>query len=510
MGNGSKVGKVYLVGAGPGDPRLITLRGVECLKAADVVLFDGLANPRLLEFAAHAEKISVGKHGAQPIWPQQEINQTMIRLAQQGKTIVRLKGGDPAVFARTAEELEALEASKIAFEVVPGITAALAVAGYTGIPLSHRHHASAVAFVTGQQQESAPDDLDWSALARFPGTLIVYMGVTTSRRWTDALISHGKPKETPAAIVRRCTWGDQLVIRCSLAEVAQHLTPAYKLRPPVLVIVGEVAKLGSAWNWFERLPLHGIGIWLPRAAHQSKDLRDVLEHHGATVYCDPAIEIRLPQDRSALENAVRLLRAGTVQGVTFSSANSVDFFFKFLQDSRLDARILGKAQLATVGPMTAKQLERYGLRADVQPREDFCAAELVQMLSSRVAGEHWIVTTTNHSQETLVRGLKSAGAIVTTCLTYETIDRETISAELTKAISSGSINLVIVTSSQIAKVVGRWLGEYKSDLHCVALGEKVARVLSEMGWTRVEITESNTAESIGQAIFRLVQRDLPR
>jgi uroporphyrinogen III methyltransferase/synthase len=496
-----EVGKVYLVGAGPGDPRLITLRGVECLELADVVLYDGLANPRLLDFASQAEKISVGKHGIQPIWSQPDINHAMVSLAKAGKIVVRLKGGDPAVFARTAEELEALEAGQIPFEVVPGITAALAVAGYTGIPLTHRHHASAVALVTGQQQEGASDDLDWSALAEFPGTLIVYMGVTTSRTWTESLISNGKPGDTPAAIVRRCTWGDQLVIRCTLAEVAGHLTPASKLRPPVLVIVGEVAKLGSAWNWFEQLPLHGVGIWLPRPANQSQDLRNALERQGATVYSDPLIEVRMPQDESTLKNAVHLLRSGAVQGVTFSSVNGVDCFFRFLADSQLDARVLAGVQLATVGPATSKQLEKYGLRSDLQPTEDFSAVGLVDSLRSKVDGQLWLVTTTNHSQDTLASGLERAGARVTTCLTYETVDCNSISDELTQAISSGSVKLAIITSSHIARVAKQFLGDTTGQIMCVALGEKVARVLTELGWTLQVTSESNTTESIYQAVL---------
>jgi uroporphyrinogen III methyltransferase / synthase len=384
---------------------------------------------------------------------------------------------------------------------VPGITAALAVAGYTGIPLTHRHYASALAMVTGQQQEGA-DDLDWSALAKFPGTLIVYMGVTTSRTWTESLISKGKPSDTPAAIVRRCTWGDQLVIRCTLAEVAGHLTPASKLRPPVLVIVGEVAKLGPTWNWFEQLPLHGVGIWLPRPANQSLGLRDVLERQGASVYSDPLIEVRMPHDESALKNAVQLLRSGAVQGVTFSSVNGVDCFFRFLLDSHLDARALGGVQLATVGPTTSKQLEKYGLRSDIQPTEDFSAVGLVDSLGSKVDGQHWLVTTTNHSQETLASGLERAGARVTSCLTYETVDCNSISDELTKAISSGSINQAIITSSHIARAAKQMLGDATEQIVCVALGQRVARVLTELGWKPQVTSESNTQESICQAVLQ--------
>ena len=245
------MGKVFLVGAGPGDPGLITVRGMQCLGLADVVLFDGLANPQLLELAPQAEHISVGKHGCSPIWQQDAIHTKLIELAKAGRTVVRLKGGDPAVFARTAEELDALESAQIPFEVVPGITAALAAASYVGIPITHREHASAVAFITGQQQtRDTPQQIDWESLARFPGTIVFYMGVTTVGKWTSNLQKAGKSPDTPVAIVRRCTWNDQRVVRCSLAEVVEMLTPATKMRPPVIVIIGEVAALGEQLDWF--------------------------------------------------------------------------------------------------------------------------------------------------------------------------------------------------------------------------------------------------------------------
>ncbi|MEZ6091728.1 MAG: uroporphyrinogen-III C-methyltransferase, partial [Pirellulaceae bacterium] len=213
-------GHVFLIGAGPGDPGLITVRGVQCLAQADVVLYDGLINPAILQHASHAELICVGKHGQQRIWTQAEIESEMLRWASQGKFVARLKGGDPAVFARAAEETEALTNANVSFEIVPGITAALAAGSYAGIPITHRRHASAVALVTGHQRDEDANLLDWDALARFPGTLVIYMGVTTVREWTSALIQGGKSIDTPAAIVRRCSWSDQQVVRCTLGEVA--------------------------------------------------------------------------------------------------------------------------------------------------------------------------------------------------------------------------------------------------------------------------------------------------
>ncbi len=235
-------GKVYLVGAGPGDPGLITWRGVECLRRADAVLYDYLVNPRILTHAQPGtELICLGRHGGDRIVPQSEINERMIALARRGRTVVRLKGGDPTIFGRLAEEIDALTTAGIPFEIVPGITAAVAAGSYAGLCLTQRDEASAVAFVTGHEQDDkSASGLDYAALARFPGTLVFYMGVTTARQWTTALIAAGKPAETPAAIVHRCSWPDQRVITTTLGHVADEIA-SMRLRPPAIVVVGEIA-----------------------------------------------------------------------------------------------------------------------------------------------------------------------------------------------------------------------------------------------------------------------------
>lgn len=252
------IGFVALVGAGPGHPELLTLRGCNWLSRCDVVLYDGLSNTDMLVHSPQAECICVGKHGQSRIWKQTEIIDEILRHALLGKTVVRLKGGDPAVFARTSEEVDALVAAAIPFEVVPGITAALAAGSYAGIPITHRGIASAVALVTGHEEPGKPESaIDWSALAVFPGTLVIYMGVTTAEAWTTALIEAGKDPATPCAIVRRCSMNDQQQIHCRLDDVAGHLTPASRFRPPVITIVGEVTRLAETMDWFSKRPLHG-------------------------------------------------------------------------------------------------------------------------------------------------------------------------------------------------------------------------------------------------------------
>lgn len=503
----SAAGKVYLVGAGPGDPRLLTLRGYQCLQRADCVLYDGLANLALLGFAPRAELISVGKHGKTPIWSQREINDRMLQMARQGKAVVRLKGGDPAVFARTAEELEALELHGIDYEVVPGITAALAVAGYTGIPLTHRDHSSAVALVTGMQQEGAPVEMDWQALARFPGTLSIYMGVTSSQQWTQRLIAAGKPPDTPATIVRRCSWSDQKVIYCRLDEVAQHLTPASKMRPPVLVVVGPVAHLGKQWNWFSRQSLFGITVWLPRPGMQNDELAIQLEERGASVINQPVVEIRPPADTSGLEGALRLMTEKKINGIAFSSANGVDGLMQYLLGHKVDVRALASVRLAAVGPATARQLECYGLLADVVPESNFSASGLVDRLGESVKGEHWIVQMTTRSKSTLQDGIVRNGGQVSSCMAYETVPVERMGEILADSIESGCLDYVMITSGLVAECAHRWLEGRASQVKPIALSSTVAGKLEQMGWPSVAVSQANTADSLLAALLEAVKAE---
>jgi uroporphyrinogen III methyltransferase / synthase len=243
---GSSRGQVFLVGAGPGDPGLITVRGVQCLGEADLVLYDYLVNPLLLEHAPRsAELVSLGHPHVGRVVPQEEVNRRMIAAAQQGKTVVRLKSGDPYLFGRGAEEVEALLAAGIPYEVVPGVTAAFAAASRAGIPITHRDLASAVALITGHQRgDKSADELDYRSLAQFPGTLVFYMGMTTSRQWSEALLEGGRSPATPVAIVRRASWPDQQSIFCTLGSVADVIEQQ-KIRPPAVIIVGEVVALAS-------------------------------------------------------------------------------------------------------------------------------------------------------------------------------------------------------------------------------------------------------------------------
>lgn len=480
----SKTGKVFLVGAGPGDPGLITVRGAECLSAADIVLYDGLANPSLLKLAERAQLISVGKHGTGTLWSQDEINHKLIELASQGHRIVRLKGGDPAVFARTAEELEAIIAAEIPFEVVPGITAALAAASYVGIPITHRHHASAVAFITGQQQTDGAQELDWSALARFPGTLVFYMGVTTAGVWSQRLIEEGKSPDTPAAIVRRCTWSDQRVIRCTLRDIADQLTPASKLRPPVIVIIGAVSQLGDQFNWFDALPLRGQGVWLTRPAEQNAWLAASLKELGAEVFEQPMLTIEPPLDSQPLQQAISRSSEGYYTGVAFTSRNAVEAVMRTLREMSHDVRIFARAKLACVGDKTAEALAEFSLRADVLPAGTFNAESLVEQIVSMdlAAGQRWLLPQADQARETLEIGLKHAGAEVDRVTAYRSVPAQTLDAEIRAALDRRAIHWVTVTSPSIARTVHGLLGEHATHVKPLSLSPAISVVLSELGW----------------------------
>lgn len=508
------IGRVFLVGAGPGDPGLITVRGRQCLEMADVVLYDGLANSRLLQWAPRAECICVGKHGQSPIWTQNQINQRLAELAGQGKCVVRLKGGDPAVFARSAEELEVLAAAQIPFEVVPGITAALAAASYAGIPITHRRHASAVAFVTGQQQDGGtPQTLDWQALARFPGTLVFYMGVTTLAEWTGKLMAAGKSPDTPAAIVRRCSWSDQSVRRCTLSELVEQFEAAGRMRPPVIVIVGEVAELGEDFDWFSSRPLRGCGVLVTRSNSQSEGLVDDMQELGAEVFVQPAIEITPPTEWASLDSAIDRLVDRGADGITFSSANGVDGFFRRLQHRQLDARALAGVALATVGPATAQQLQHWGLRADFSPNgsHEYSAqgllAELSQSKRIGLSGQHWIVTTTNRSRDTLSAGLQQCGAEVSEALCYQTAQVTRLASDIVHALDAGKIEYVTITSSLVAEASYQLLADYRHQLRPISLSQTVTDRLKQLGWPAIAQAKNHTSSDLVDALLQAMRQN---
>ncbi len=481
MSGSNSCGPVYLIGAGPGDPRLLTLRGAELLARSDVVLHDGLVDVRLLRHAPDAEHICVGKHGQSRIWRQQEITDEMIRQAKAKRVVARLKGGDPAVFARTAEEVDALREAGIPFEIVPGITAALAAGSYAGIPVTHRKFASAVALVTGHEEAGKPKSaIDWTALARFPGTLVIYMGVTTADTWTRELIAAGKPADTPAALIRRCSHSDQQTVHCRLDEIADRLTPSSKFRPPVIVILGPVTELADSMNWIERQPLHGQTVLVTRPADQADSLATPLLDLGANVLLQAAIEIGPPQSYTEIDRAIAELDRFDL--IAFSSRNGVRFFLERLIASGHDVRRLAGIKIAAVGSQTAESLREFHLQADVVP-SDFHSTSLAQHLAPEAGNQKFLLIRASRGANVLADALTDAGGDVTEVVAYAHNDVTDSNPDIRSRLEKGEIDWLTVTSSASARSLSNMFGDLLKRLRIASLSPVTSKTLRDLGYT---------------------------
>jgi len=493
-------GKVYLIGAGPGDPGLITLRGVECLRRADVVLYDYLVNARILEHTrSDAELICLGKHGRTRIWSQQEIDEALVRLASEGKVVARLKGGDPAVFARGAEEVEMLVRENIPFEIVPGITAALAAGSYAGIPITHREHASAVALVTGHEDsEKEASAIDYKALAAFPGTLVFYMGITTARTWTKEMMDAGKPPDTPVAIIRHCSLPDQQRVSCTLGEVVETLENR-KIRPPTIIVVGQVATLADTFAWFEKRPLFGQRILVTRPRAQANQLAALLEELGAGTVIQPAIEISRPSDWQPVDDAIGTLNR--FDWLVFSSSNGVRTFIERLLATGLDLRALGCIKLAAIGPGTADELSRYRLNVDLQPSE-FRAESLAAELAPIAQGKRFLLARASRGREVLADEITAAGGEVTQIIVYNSIDVDSPDADIAADLAAGKIHWVTVTSSAIARSLAAMFGSDLSKVRLASISPITSATLRELGFEPAAEATEYTMAGVARAIER--------
>lgn len=497
MSKACPTGTIYLIGAGPGDAGLLTLRGAELLRRCDVVLYDGLCNPELLHHAPQAEQICVGKHGQSRIWTQDEINQKMVSLSQNGKMVARLKGGDPAIFARTAEEIDALQQANVPFQIVPGITAALAAGSFAGIPITHRAIASAVALVTGHEEpEKQESAIDWSALAKFPGTLVVYMGVTTAPQWTKRLLDAGKPASTNVAIVRRCSLPDQRVIRCKLSEVVECLA-SQVVRPPAIFIIGEVATLSDAMNWIDRRPLMGKKVLVTRPIEQAPALATLLRERGAQVLQQPAIAIGEPDDVLLLQRAIRELPS--YDFIVFCSHNGVRYFFSQLWNDGFDQRHFAETQIAVVGSKTSEALEQYHLRADIVP-SNFRAEDLIDELKNRVNGKRVLIVRASRGRELIAAELRKAGGDVQEVVAYSHRDVSDCHPSIRSLVDSSSIDWITVTSSATAKSVAKMFGPKLATMKIASLSPVTSETIRELGFKVAAEANPYTIESLVDAI----------
>ncbi|MGH2913630.1 MAG: uroporphyrinogen-III C-methyltransferase [Solirubrobacteraceae bacterium] len=450
---------VYLVGAGPGDPGLMTARCLDLIARADVIVHDRLIPPGALDGArADALLIYVGKEGGGPSVPQDEIGAALVEHGRAGREVVRLKGGDPFVFGRGGEEAQLLHEAGVAFEVVPGVTAGVAAPAYAGIPVTHRDAASAVAFVTGHEDPDKADSaLDWPALAAFPGTLVFYMGVRALDSIAARLVAGGRPPSQPVAVVQRGTLADQRVLVGTLATIAADAAAA-EVRAPAITLVGDVAALRAQLAWLEQRPLAGVTVAVTRARAQSSALASRLRELGAATVEAPAIRIE-PLGGPAPE-------PGRYDLVCLTSPNGVACLFERLTSAGLDARALGGARIAAIGPGTAAALRSRGLIADVVP-ERFVAEALVEALAD-VPVTRALVARAAQARDVLPDALRARGAQVDVLELYETV-AEPVSDGAREAVAAA--DYVTFTSSSTVRFLMSSLGQPS---HAPALGRLVS------------------------------------
>lgn len=482
---------------------MLTLRGQACLQQADVVLHDYLANPRLLNHAEHAEKICLGKHGTGRIFTQQEINQQIVELATSGKIVVRLKGGDPAIFARAHEELEVIRQHRIPYEIVPGITAALAVTSTVGIPLTHRDFASAVALVTGQGKAGGPETpIDYQALAKFPGTLVFYMGTTTVEQWSSGLIQGGMAPETPVVATRNCSLPTQSTFQCRLDEVSARVNQERRLRPPVLFVIGRAAEEYGKFDWFESRPLFGQSILVTRPEHQAESLAGQLEELGAEVLVQPAIQIAPVEDQSEIHQV--LDRIQDFDWIVFSSANGVEYLMRELL-TRTDIRCLAGCRIAAIGPATAAHLQRYFLNADLVPQK-FQADDLAEALKSEVKDRNVLLIRASRGREVLRDELAQVAHEVKQLVCYESRDVQQSDESVAERLRAGELDFVTVTSSAIARSLHHLFGADLRRTTLVSISPVTSATLRELGYEPGVEAETYTMPGVVTAIRQAITR----
>jgi uroporphyrinogen III methyltransferase / synthase len=445
---------IYLVGSGPGDPGLFTVKGVRCMEEADAVVYDRLAPEALLDYARpEAERIYVGKKPGNPTMSQEEINALLVELGSAGKTVVRLKGGDPYIFGRGGEEALALVEAGLPFEVVPGVTSGVAAPAYAGIPVTHRNVSISVTFVTGHEDPTkGSPDVDWQKLANGADTLVLYMGVGRLEEISTQLIAAGRSPDTPVACVRWGTRSDQLTITGTLEDIAERVAGA-GLKPPAITVVGDVVALrDEGLDWSERRPLFGRRVVVTRARAQAGELSTRLERLGAEVHEFPTIEIRPPEDYGPLDAAIREL--DSFGWIVFTSVNGVEAFLARLRHHGMDLRAVPRdARVAAIGPATAQKLEAAGLRVDVVP-EEYRAEALIVALGA-LSGERVLIPRAKVAREILPQKLREAGAEVVVPPAYESVPSSDGKEELSRRLLSGEIDCVTFTaSSTVENFVG--------------------------------------------------------
>jgi len=475
-----------LVGAGPGDAGLLTLRGAELLKRAEVVVYDALVNKDLLRLAPKtAEIIYGGKRSKEHAIPQDELNQLLIRKAKDGKVVVRLKGGDPYVFGRGGEEAEELEAAGIPFEVVPGVPSITAAANYAGIPITHRSHSSSFTVVTGHEDPTKEEtSVDWAWLAKEPGTKVILMGVERIRQIAAELTKHGLSADTPVGMVRWGTRGRQSSIDGTLGTIAD-VVEKMNFGAPAITIIGDVVKLRSKLNWFERRPLFGQRIVVTRTREQASQLSERLTELGADVLEIPTIRMVEPEDKSDLMDAMLVL--GEYEWIVFTSPNGVSAFFNYFVKAFDDVRALVNLRIAAVGPATAAKLKELHLRVDVMP-EEYLAAKVTKAISDYESVENLriLLMRAEIANEELPKALEELGAIVDDVACYRTVaETDDLNGAAQRMLEGGADWVTFTSSSTVENFHKRFdlpkLKKQFPGMRVISIGPETSKTLRVLG-----------------------------
>ncbi|MFX0558956.1 uroporphyrinogen-III C-methyltransferase [Tepidibacillus infernus] len=480
-----KVGKVFLVGAGPGDPKLITVKGIEAIQKADVIVYDRLAHPSLLKYGRRdAEKIYVGKSPNRHTLQQEEINQLLVQLALEGKVVTRLKGGDPTIFGRVGEEALLLAEHGISFEIVPGITSAIAVPAYAGIPVTHRDFTSSIAIVTGHEDPTKNEsNINWEKLATATGTLIFLMGVSNLKLIRDKLIENGRDSSTPVALVRMGTRVEQKTVTGTLENIVQVVEET-KLTSPAIIIIGEVVKLREQLAWFEKKPLFGKRVLVTRARNQASELSALIEELGGETVEFPVIKIVPPKHTKEYQQAFQQL--DQYDWIMFTSVNGVQSFFQTLKEQRIDIRKMAKARIAAIGPKTAALLEEKGLIVDVLPQE-FRAEGLLDALTGELkVGQKVLLPRADIARKILPDQLKEKGLEVVEINAYETVIDAENKDEIIKMLKEKQIQIITFTSSSTVK-----------NFYEALQGESLEKLLKGVTLASIGPITTDTAQQLG-------------
>ncbi|MDA0738599.1 MAG: uroporphyrinogen-III C-methyltransferase [Nitrospirae bacterium] len=507
-------GKVYLVGAGPGDPGLLTLRGKVCLERADVVLYDHLANPALLDYAPpHAERIYVGRSGRGAYRPQEEIYQLLVQKVQEGKQVVRLKGGDPFVFGRGGEEAEMLAEQSIPFEVVPGVTSAVAVPAYAGIPVTHRTLASTVTFVTGHEDPSKGGSvLEWPRLATVDGTLVFLMGAKNLPTIVRRLTEEGKSSDTPVALIQWGTYPKQRTVVGTLATIIAQAEAA-NIQPPTIIVIGAVVSLRQHMNWFESRPLFGTRILVTRARSQASELSQLLLSYGGEPIECPTIAFAPPVSWDEVDHAIACLE--TFQWLVLTSVNGVQHFMRRLWHNGRDARSLHGLRVCCIGPRTAEELEKFGVKADVIPAQYQAEGILEVMKAAGVAGQRVFIARAAQAREILPEELRRLGAEVLVAPVYQTVvPQSEVEAIKTRFLSQGIEMVTFASSSTVRNFVELFGGaeELQKILqHTIigCIGPITAETARELGLQVEVVAGQNTIPALVEALVEYRAQAMP-